>query len=86
MNDKTTENLQSELKAIKIIAGALVLVLTLLLVISIYGLVAKDNNATFIALIAVAITCSATLPLQFINIKKIRTELSKRSANEQKQI
>lgn len=86
MNDKTTETLESELKAIKIIAGALILVLTLLLAISIYGLVAKENNATFIALIAVAISCSATLPLQFINMKKIRTELSKRSANEQKQI
>ena len=82
MNSKTTEKLVSELKAIKIIAGALIVVLTLLLVISIYGLIAKENNSTFIALIAVAISCSATLPLQFINMKKIRTELSKRNGNE----
>ncbi len=82
MKDKTTETLESELKVIKTIVGVLIVVLTLLLVISIYGLVAKENNATFIALIAVAISCSATLPIQFINMKKIRTELNRRNGNE----
>jgi len=77
MNNKTTEKLESKLKAIKIITGALIGVLTLLLIISIYGLIAKENNSTFIALIAVAISCIAILPIQFINMKKIKTELNK---------
>lgn len=81
MKNKPTEKLEGELKAIKIITGALIGVLTLLLIISIYGLMTKERNSTFIPLIAVAISCSAILPLQFINMKKIKTELNSR--NEQ---
>ncbi len=78
MDNKTTEKLESQLKVIKIITGTLIGVLTLLLTISIYGLVSKENNSTFIALIAVAISCSGILPLQFINMKKIKAELNTR--------
>ncbi|MBK6947374.1 MAG: hypothetical protein IPH16_04180 [Haliscomenobacter sp.] len=72
LKNKTTERLKSELKAIKIITGALIGVLTLLFIISIYGLIVKENNSTFIALIAVAISLSAILPIQFVNMKNIK--------------
>ncbi|MBK8879853.1 MAG: hypothetical protein IPN74_15345 [Haliscomenobacter sp.] len=76
LKNKTTERLKSELKAIKIITGALIGVLTLLFIISIYGLIAKENNSTFIALIAVAISLSAILPIQFVNMKNIKNKLN----------
>jgi hypothetical protein len=77
--NKTTEKLESELKAIKIISGALIGVLSLLLVSSVYGLIATDKSVIFIALIAVAISISAILPIQFVNMKNIKTELNSRS-------
>ncbi|WP_299121400.1 hypothetical protein [uncultured Winogradskyella sp.] len=81
IDNKTTEKLEGQLKGIKIITGALIGVLTMLLIVSVYGLVTKENNATFIALIAVAISCSGILPSQFINMKKIKTELNSRKEN-----
>ena len=81
MDNKTTEKLEGQLKGIKIITGTLIGVLTLLLIISIYGLVTKENNSAFVALIAVAISCSGILPSQFINMKKIKTELNSRKEN-----
>ncbi len=50
---KTIEQLQSNLNVNKTIATALVIVLTLLTAISIYGLIAKENTSAFIALFAV---------------------------------
>ena len=78
LNEKTNENLESELKIIKAITGALIGVLIVLFTVNIYGLLTKENNSTFIALIAVGISCSAILPIQFINMKKIKTELESR--------
>jgi magnesium-transporting ATPase (P-type) len=79
--NKTTEKLEGELKAIKIIASMLFGVLTLLLITSIYGLLTQENNSTFIALIVVAISLGAILPLQFVNMKKIKDELKLRKDN-----
>ena len=79
MDNIKTEKLEGQLIAIKIIAGALIGVLSLLLITSIYGLVTKENNLTFISLIAVAISISAILPIQFVNMKNIKTELNSRS-------
>jgi nitrate reductase NapE component len=79
--NKTTEKLEGELKAIKIIASMLFGVLALLLITSIYGLITQENKSTFIALLVVAISLSAILPLQFVNIKKIKDELELRRDN-----
>lgn len=79
--NKTTEKLEGELKAIKIIASMLFGVLALLLITSIYGLITQENKSTFIALLVVAISLSAILPLQFINMKKIKDELELRKDN-----
>ena len=78
LKNKTTLQLQSSLKVNKTIAIALVIVLTLLTAISIYGLIAKDNISTFIALFAVACTSWSFLPLPFNSIKEIKTELKLR--------
>ncbi|MEX0980984.1 MAG: hypothetical protein WD577_07460 [Bacteroidales bacterium] len=82
LNNKTTEKLQSELKTIKTVTGALIGVLIVLFAVTIYGLLTKENNSTFIALIAVGISLSAILPLQFGNMKKIKTELNTRKEND----
>ncbi|MFK7953505.1 MAG: hypothetical protein AB8B73_11710 [Ekhidna sp.] len=80
LKSKTVEQLMNQLKATKIIAGALIGVLSLLFSVTIYGLIAKDDNAVFIALMVVAFSCSATLPLQFGTMKKIKDELKLREA------
>lgn len=79
LKDKSTEKLESELKTIKVISGALIGMLVVLLAISIYGLLNTENKTTFIALIVVAISLGAILPLQFSNMKKIKNELDTRN-------
>ncbi len=78
MKNKTTEQLQSNIIINKAIAIALVIVLTLLTAISIYGLIAKEDTSTFIALLAVVCTSWGFLPIPFMSIKKIKSELKLR--------
>ena len=78
LKDKTIEQLQSNLRVNKVIAIALVIVFTLFTATTIYGLIAKENTSTFIALFAVACTCWSFLPIPFYIIKKIKTELKLR--------
>jgi heme/copper-type cytochrome/quinol oxidase subunit 4 len=78
LKNRTTEKLQSKLYVHNTIAITLVIVLTLLTVLSIYGLIAKDNTLTFIALFAVACTSWSFLPLPFNSMKEIKTELKLR--------
>ena len=80
--EKTTERLQSELNTIKAVTGLLIGVLIVLFVVTIYGLLTKEDNSSFIALIAVGIYCAGILPLQFNNMKKIKNELLRRKENE----
>jgi len=61
--------------------STLIGVLSLLLITSIYGLVTKENNLTFISLIAVAISLSAILPILFMNMKKIKKKINSRKEN-----
>jgi len=78
LESKSTKELQGSLKVLKIISIALIIVISLLLSITIYGILFKDNNATFIALFVVGVSCAAILPVQFISMKKIKTELNSR--------
>ena len=80
LTSKTTEQLKGELKGIQTITGALTGVLIVLFAVTIYGLLALENNTVFIALIAVAVSCSAILPMQFSSMKKIKTELKLRES------
>ena len=76
--NKTTVQLQSRLNVNKTITIVLIIVLTIFTAISIYGLIAKDDVSTFIALFAVACTSWSFLPLPFDTMKKIKTELKLR--------
>ena len=78
MKNKTTEKLIGEMKMLKIISYALIIVITLLLSISIYGLLTKDDTSVYIPLIVVGISCGAMIPIQLININKIKKEIASR--------
>lgn len=80
LKSKTSEELKAELRGIKIVSWALIGVLTPLFIITIYGLI-TDKNAANISLLAVAVSCSAILPMQFISIKQIKSELKSRNGN-----
>ena len=75
---KSTKELKGTLKMMKIISTSLSIVIFALLSTTIYGLIVKENNATFLALFVVGISCGAILPLQFSTMKKIKTELKSR--------
>jgi hypothetical protein len=74
----TTAQLLSNLYLIKAITIALICAVTLLLSMAIFGMATKEDNGTFVALFVVGISCGAGLPLQFINMKKIKAELESR--------
>lgn len=82
LKNKSDEKLESELKKTKLINGALIGILIPLFALTIYGLVTAENKSTNIALLAVAISCSAILPMQFALIKKIKTELASRTNHD----
>ncbi|MEL7268994.1 MAG: redox-active disulfide protein 2 [Bacteroidota bacterium] len=78
LQSKTEEQLKLELKGIKSVTGVLIGVLLVLFGVILYGLFNKENKTPFIALIAVVVSCGAIVPLQFIQMKKIKSELNTR--------
>ena len=76
--NKTTAGLMYSFALIKKITIALLFLIVFLLIGSVYGMATKEDNGTYVALFVVGISCSATLPLQFMNMKKIKTELKLR--------
>ncbi|MFK7834417.1 MAG: hypothetical protein AB8B52_14175 [Winogradskyella sp.] len=78
LKDKTTAQLEGELKGVKIITGALIGILSLLFIICVFGLITKEDNSTFKALIVVPLALSAIIPLNYGNMKKIKKELESR--------
>lgn len=81
--DKTTDQLKANLKAIKAITGILMGVLALLITVSLYGLLTKEDNSTFFPLLAVGFSCCAILPMQFQSMNKIKQELKLRGEVDQ---
>lgn len=77
--EKTTEKLNSELKLIKLVVGMLIGVLTVLVAICVYGILTKEDNITFIALLVAAFSSSLMIPINFINSVKIKKELKSRA-------
>lgn len=77
--DKTTAQLKASLRAIKMITIALISVITLLLSITIYGMATKEDIGTSVALFVVGISCGGILPLQFMLMKRIKSELASRA-------
>lgn len=82
LKNKTTTTLQSELKQTKSLTGVLIGVLIVLFAVTMYGLIAKEDKKTYLALIAVAISCSAILPSQFSAMKNFKTEIASRKNND----
>ena len=81
LKDKTTEQLQGELKSTKMIMGALIGVLSVLFAVVIYSLFTREDNSTDYPLLVVAISCSAYIPFQIGMIKKINAELKSREGS-----
>ncbi|MFP4845979.1 redox-active disulfide protein 2 [Winogradskyella sp. PE311] len=79
LKDKSTEKLKGELKGLKMITGVLIGVLGLLFIVCVYGLITKEDNSTFTALIVVPLALSAIIPLNYGNMKKIKKELESRN-------
>lgn len=79
IKEKTTVQLKRELKDIPMITGALIGVLGLLFIICVYGLITKEDNSTFMALIIIPFALSAIIPLNYGNMKKIKKELESRN-------
>ena len=77
--DKTTAQLKASLRAIKMITIALISVITLLLSITIYGMATKEDIGTSVALFVVGISGGGILPLQFMLMKRIKSELASRA-------
>ena len=80
LKNETTEKLQSDLKKIRAVVGPLIGIIIVLVSICIYGLITKENNSTFIALLAVGISVSSMIPVQYGKMKKIKTELAYRAS------
>lgn len=78
LNEKTTAQLQSELKLLKAITIALIVVLTLLFLICIYGLLFKENNTTFFSLIIIPFALSPIVLVNMSTMKKVKKELASR--------
>ena len=76
--NKPTEQLKASLGMLKGITIVLAVVVGLLIAVNIYGLLTKEDNSTFIALFAVAISCGGMILLQMINMKKIKAEIAAR--------
>jgi hypothetical protein len=77
--NKTTGHLKASLRAIKMITIALISVITLLLSMAIYGMVTKEDTGTSISLFVVGVSCGGILPLQFMLMKRIKSELASRA-------
>ena len=78
LKNQTTAQLTKSLNMLKGITGALIIMTIIVLSISIYGLLNRENTTLFIALIAVGTSGSAILTLQFVLMSNIKTELKKK--------
>ncbi|PID67791.1 MAG: hypothetical protein CR968_04925 [Flavobacteriia bacterium] len=78
LKNRTKKELESLIKIMKGISAALILSITLLFILSIYGIVLKENKAIFIALLVIALASVAILPLQLKTIKTVKDELNNR--------
>ena len=79
---KTTKQLKSNLTKFKVLSILIIASSSALLGVCIYGILMKEETSTFMTLMVIAISCGAILPLQRINIKRIRSELKARNEAE----
>ncbi|MCL5244271.1 DUF4448 domain-containing protein [Cellulophaga sp. 20_2_10] len=78
LKGKPTDQLKGELNMLKVLTIALSVVVFLLFAICMYGLILKDNNGVFIPLMVVAFSTGSMIPMNYMNMKKIKEELKTR--------
>lgn len=78
LSNKTSNQLRSNLNLITVIIVALLIVISFLIGISIYGITTKEDSNSFIGTLVVGISCLGTVPLQFIIRRAIKKELKLR--------
>ncbi|MEQ6125022.1 hypothetical protein AAON49_12515 [Pseudotenacibaculum sp. MALMAid0570] len=74
----TTEQLKSRLKKTRVVVIVLIVMLSVLICASVYGLITKDNNPVFLSILVVGLFCFGTLPHQFKMMRKIKEEIESR--------
>ncbi len=79
LQDKTTEELEKQLRTTKTMTAFLSGILFVLLVACIYGLIRGEDRATYAALIVIPFALGGTIPLNLKSIKKIQAELTSRN-------
>ncbi|KAB1154606.1 hypothetical protein F7018_13845 [Tenacibaculum aiptasiae] len=78
MENKTIEELNKRIKLLKVVAKAMAVALILLLAVTIYGLLTKENKTVFITLLPIVFGLSTILLLQYSSVKKIKEEIKQR--------
>ncbi len=78
--NKTTNELKNSVQALKVTTIALTIVVVLLLSLTIYGLLTKDDKSTNWALLAVGISCGSMIPIQLMSMKKMKDEINSRES------
>ncbi|KAB1069097.1 hypothetical protein F6U93_04910 [Tamlana haliotis] len=78
LNEKTTERLAEELRALKVVNSVLIGLLSILFMVTVYGLLKKNDTGVFSALIVVPIASSLIVLSSFGKMKKIKAELESR--------
>jgi hypothetical protein len=76
--NKKTGELTFLFSLIKRITTALIFVIVVLLSITVYSMVTEDDFGTYLPTLIIVLCCSATLPIQFMSMKNIKTELKLR--------
>ncbi|AXT19777.1 hypothetical protein D7030_01300 [Flavobacteriaceae bacterium AU392] len=79
LKDKSTGELNGELKALKLISAALISIMSLLLIVCTYGLVTKEKDSIFTALLIIPPALGVFIPLNYGKMKKIKKELDGRN-------
>lgn len=79
IKEKTTEKLEGELKMLKIVTIALIVVLVPLFIITTYGLLTSEKTSVFLPLLVVAFSCGTMIPIQYLSMRKIKKELASRN-------
>ena len=78
LKEKTTKQLNNELKGVKMTNGALIGILSVLFILCVFGLFTKEDNSVFRTLIIVPLALSAIIPMNFSNMKRIKKEIQLR--------
>ena len=78
LNEKSTAQLEKELKLMQVVIAILTGLLLFLFIVCIYALIKINDTGFYTFLTIVPVALSATLPLNYMIIKKIKTELETR--------